>query len=78
MLEDLKEDTVEWYNTMEPFFVNATELREQELEQEEIGVDVGVILWGIGGVVLVSCVFKLSHFMWKRELQLGLLVKNVF
>ena len=65
MLEDLKEDGVNWYNTMEPF--NATELPVQEVEQEEIGLDVGGILWGIGGVVVVSCLFKLIYCVWKRE-----------
>jgi len=79
MLEVLKEDTVDWYmETVEPFF-NATELPVQELEQEEMGVDVSEILWGIGGVVVVSCLFKLIHFVWKREfLQFFLLVENVF
>ena len=63
---------MEWYSTVEPFFTNSTELPEQELEEEELGVDITSILWGIGGVVLVSCVFKLCHFMWKRKFHLGM------
>ena len=63
---------VEWFTTtLEPLVVNSSELPDQELEEEEIGVDVGNILWGIAGVVLCCCVFKLCHWMCKRKFLFG-------
>ena len=58
---------MEWYSTLEPFVYNVTELPEQEIEEEEIGVDIVSILWGIGGVVFCCGVFKLCHWLWNLK-----------